>query len=72
MDENALNQICQQVYRQFPELKGVRPKVKAHTGGQKLVIFDGKATTASGKAISRTVRVVVGENGKVIKISTSR
>jgi len=72
MEDKALNQICQSVYRKFPELKGARPSVKSQTTGNYLLIFSGKAKTEDGKTISRTVRVTASETGKIIKMSTSR
>jgi len=41
MEEKALNQVCQSVYRKFPELHGVRPSVKSQTTGNFLLIFRG-------------------------------
>jgi hypothetical protein len=72
MDNHALQSICDQIYSRFPEVKGVRPKVSSYTGTQVLLIFTGKATTADGKSLSRTVRVVASEDGKIGKVTTSR
>lgn len=72
MEEKALNQVCQSVFRKFPELKGTRPSVKSQTTGNFLLVFSGKAKTEDGMTISRTVRVTASETGKIIKMSTSR
>lgn len=72
MEEKALSQVCQSVYRKFPELKGARPSVKNQTTGNFLLVFSGKAKTEDGLTISRTVRVTASESGKIIKMSTSR
>ncbi len=72
MDSSALDRVCQSVYRQFPELRGVRPSVKSQSGGNSLLIFSGHAKTADGKSLSRTVRVTAAENGNILKLSTSR
>jgi len=72
MEEHIINSVSSQIYRQFPEVHGSRPKVKALTATQSLLIFEGKAKTADGKQISRAVRVVVDENGKIVKVTTSR
>jgi hypothetical protein len=37
-----------------------------------LLVFQGYRATADGKAINRIVRVVVSEQGKIIKVTTSR
>lgn len=72
MEDKALHQVCQAVYRQFPDLKGVRPSVKAQSGDHFQLIFKGSAKTEDGKALSRTVRVTASDSGKIIKLSTSR
>lgn len=36
------------------------------------LIFHGKALTENGKSLPRTVRVVANEDGKILKLSTSR
>ena len=69
---DAIEKACNQVYRQFPELSGTRPSVKKYGRGGKLLIFSGKATTADGRSMTRTVRVVVDENGSIGKMTTSR
>jgi len=71
MDKQAIQSICVQVYRRFPELKGRSPQVKT-IGDNQLLIFQATAKTADGHALPRTVRVVVNPAGKVIKITTSR
>jgi len=75
MDENTLTSICEQVYHRFPEVKGVRPKLQPMSKGptsQHILIFSGKASGENGKTIQRVVRVVVGDNGKIVKMSTSK
>jgi hypothetical protein len=72
MEEKAINQVCQSVYRKFPELQGARPSVKSQTTGNFLLVFSSKGKTEDGKSITRTVRVTASESGKIIKLSTSR
>lgn len=71
MESSAIDHVCQAVYRQFPELRGVRPSVRA-SGGQYLLIFSGKVKTADGKTLPRTVRATASESGSILKLSTSR
>ena len=72
MDNHALQSICDEIYRKFPEVNGARPRVSAYSESKVLLIFNGKATTADGKTLSRTVRVVASEDGKIDKVTTSR
>lgn len=72
MDSGALNQVCQSVYRKFPELKGVKPSVKDQATGNVQLVFKGSAKTEDGHSLGRTVRVTATEAGKIVKLSTSR
>jgi hypothetical protein len=71
MEPSAIDRVCQSVYRQFPELKGVRPSVR-ESGMTFLLIFSGKVKTADGKTLPRTVRATANEQGNIVKLSTSR
>jgi hypothetical protein len=78
MDTKIIKIISDQVYRRFPEVTGSKPKVRLQTKSETaatttyLLTFSGKAVTANGKSIPRYVRVVANENGKIIKMTTSR
>ena len=75
--------IAQQVYRQFPDIKGALPTVQnqlaakaSKTPGAQaphfLLTFKGRGQGPGGHSIVRIVRVVADERGKVLKISTSK
>jgi hypothetical protein len=78
MDDKHLESVCKQIYKRFPEISGNHPKVQAQNTPsgegkvQYLLVFQGYRATADGKAINRIVRVVVSEQGKIIKVTTSR
>jgi hypothetical protein len=85
MDQKLLQTVSQEVYRRFPELIGRRPRVQAIRPGQNrsngdsfpedakhLLVFSARATTSTGKQMPYIVRVVVNEQGKILKISSSR
>ena len=72
MEEKALSQVCQSVYRKFPELKGVKPSVKSQEGGNSALVFKGSVKTEDGKNLARIVRVTASDSGKILKLSTSR
>ena len=84
MDAKLLQTISQEIYHRFPDLRGRRPRVQAVKPGQTrsaglastnnasyLLVYSGRATTSTGKQMPYTVRVVVNEQGKILKISTS-
>ena len=72
MQKELIDEICKDIYRQFPEVDGKKPKVRAQGSSHSLLIFHGAAETADGRRIPRTVRVVVDNNGSVTKVTTSR
>lgn len=71
MERQVINAICQQVNRKFPETKGVQPKVTERPNDQFLLVFKSSVTTADGRSLPRTVRVVADADGKIIKMTTS-
>jgi hypothetical protein len=76
MDPKIIQKVSSRIYRQFPEVAGAAPRCRSlstpsSTTGYVLT-YQGKAAAAGGKSISRIVRVTVDENGKIIKITTSR
>jgi len=72
MDSKVKTIVCAAVYRQFPEVKGDVPQVKTLPGDKYQFVFHGKGQTEDGKSLPRTVRVVADEDGRILKLSTSR
>jgi hypothetical protein len=81
MDKKLVNSISRQIYKQFPEFDGKKPKVRRRTSpksnhsNQKityLLTYQGTSKVQGGKTINRYVRVVADQNGKIIKTTTSR
>jgi len=77
MESKTLSVVCSQIYRRFPEMNGIRPKVQTQDlpdqkGQNYLLVFRTTALTANGKSLPRIVRATVDEKGKIIKVTTSR
>ena len=79
MNQKIINQISKSVYKQFPEVRGTRPKIKQQPQAKALKVdpnyvltYRTMASLGNGKRIPRQVRVVANRNGKIIRISTSR
>lgn len=72
MNQQTIEKICVKVNKRFPETLKKKPKVKPYNEDLFLLIFNFKATTADGRIMPRTVRVIANEQGKIIKITTSR
>jgi len=80
MKAELLDQISKQIHRRYPEFNGIRPKARLQTppeGSRNpaktyLVTFSKKVALGDGKTMNRTLRVVTDENGKILKVTTSR
>ena len=72
MDTKILQQLCNSIYRQFPDLNGEKPTVRNQGTDKQLLIFKGYATTVDGNRLPRTVRVVAAHDGSILKLTTSR
>ncbi|MBN2085563.1 MAG: hypothetical protein JW748_10105 [Anaerolineales bacterium] len=70
IENSAVEKISQRVYREYPEMRGTRPSI---TSGDKrcTLVYKARVQTPAG-TMSRVVRVVTDENGRVAKISTSK
>jgi hypothetical protein len=64
--------VCGEVYTKFPAVNGCKPKVSPYSTDQYLLIFQEVRTKASKQPISTTVRAVVTDKGKIVKLTTSR
>lgn len=83
MDPALLAKIIAQIHRRFPEFAGSQPTVRQQNAPQPksasvaqtyLLTFRGtaQAGASGGKTFPRSVRVVVSDKGKILKITTSR
>jgi hypothetical protein len=79
MNSRTVNSIAQQIRHQFPEVGGQNPSVRAQAGAKMpgnsatyLLTFKGEAKGSGGPSFARTVRVVANEDGRILKVTTSR
>jgi len=85
MESKIVDKIANTVYGKFPEVAGVKPKVRKQPlpNSQKskssdpdkqnyLLTFNKKVKGPKGQTIPRYVRVVASLKGKIIKITTSK
>jgi hypothetical protein len=73
----SISKVKKEVSRKFPEMAGVKPTVRKQEmeksrDEQYLLTFKGKADLPGGRKISRVVRVVADERGRILKLSTSK
>ncbi|MCW5887807.1 MAG: hypothetical protein KIT07_06750 [Anaerolineales bacterium] len=77
MDARIVGVIAKQIHRQFPELAGEPPSVRAQAGAKGsagatyLLTFKGRPV-AQGPNLAPTVRVVANTQGHILKVTTSR
>jgi len=76
VDQATIQKITRSVGKKFPEMNRVKPSVRKQSSGkgndQFLLTYKGKADLPGGRKISRIVRVVADERGRIIKMSTSK
>jgi hypothetical protein len=85
MQPETIKSVSKKIYRRFPEMADVKPKVSKRKAPQTnskpatsspaptyLLTFQTKVKGPRGENIPRWVRVVTNETGKIIKITTSR
>lgn len=77
MDRSTLSKLCKQVASKFPEVMGVSPSIKRETKSSNgvaryVLTFKGHAALPGGKKIRRIVRVVADEDGRILRMSTSK
>ncbi len=71
LQAEAIERVSKQVVRDYPEMRGARPSISGQ-GTNFVLTYRGKVRTSSGAEMSRIVRATADEDGRVIKISTSK
>jgi hypothetical protein len=80
MNDKTIEDVCKEVYKRFPEMRGIKPKIQPyrpsgkHSAGdssKSLLVLQGSGLTDSNKTIAFIVRVVVNTEGKILRMSMS-
>lgn len=72
MDTALIDRICREVYRKYPEVSGIKPRVRATAEGPTSLIFEVRVQTADGHPMRRIVRASVSPEGRILKMSASK
>jgi len=74
MDKETVQKITKRVYSRYPGMKGSKPKIKhsKSAGGNYVLTYNTVVEGPGGRPINMFVRVVAEENGKIIRMSTSK
>jgi hypothetical protein len=85
MDPKTIETLIKNIHRRFPEVTGIKPKVRkqpipksgqthSNKSGEQnyLLTFQTVVQGPGGQKIPRSIRVVATPQGKIVKISTSK
>lgn len=77
MDAKKIRAIVQMIYQRYPSLRGISPQVReifVPAIGQKrfTITFRNTSITENNKRIPKWIRATVNEQGKILKISSSK
>jgi hypothetical protein len=72
IDSDILKKVCGEVYSKFPAINGCKPKISSYSTNHYLLIFHESGEKTNKQPVSITVRAVVTDKGKVVKLTTSR
>jgi hypothetical protein len=77
VNDRLISKIQRHVARSYPEMKDAKPSVKRKGGtgdGEERfqLTFKAQAEVPGGRKMSRVVRVVADEHGKVLRMSSSK
>jgi len=81
LNQKVIQAVSREIYRRFPEVKGKQPRVQVRSASKGrsifsprptyLLTFRGQATTSTNKTLHYWVRVVIDDQGKILKITMS-
>jgi hypothetical protein len=81
MESQKIRFVCQEVYRRYPEVRDIKPSIKANDNKTNkgltaqttyiLTFTNSNVSDRKKSPVSVWVRVVVDQQGKIIKISSS-
>jgi len=72
MSNELTQKVNQEIYKKFPNMAGVNPKITWQPGDKILFIYKSSGELPGGKTLSQVIRVVVNSNGEVCQITSSR
>ncbi len=81
MDQKAIQSVCREVYRLYPQVAGKKPDVKRQTSSSEtkspekdryLLVFSKIGSKSTNTPVSIFVRVTADGHGRILKISSSK
>lgn len=72
MDRSTLQKVIKSINASYPKTRSCTPKVSKQADGRNLIVFSYCDTLPGSKSIQQSLRVVVDDQGRILKKSTSR
>jgi hypothetical protein len=72
MCKEITDNVNREIYKKFPNIAGISPKIIRQPGDKFLLIYNASGELPGGKVINQVIRVVCDSNGEVTKITSSR
>lgn len=72
MCKEITDKVNRDIYKKYPNLVGISPKIIRQPGDKLLLIYNASGELPGGKVINQVIRVVCDSHGEVIKITSSR
>lgn len=80
IERSLIKAINLQIYKRFPEVSGKNPRIQKRKSDQPqtqekqtyLLTYNGQVQLSAERLLPRSIRVVVDEDGNILKITTSR
>lgn len=70
--ERLIKAVRSTIAKDYPDFAAARPQVSERSDGTFLLTYTAGHKTEDGLTLRSSLRVVADENGKILKISTSR
>ena len=72
MKPQAIKKVTEHVISKYPKLEGRHPKITEQAEGKYLFVFNYTDELPGNRKIENIVRVVSDEDGKILKMSSSK
>jgi hypothetical protein len=72
MDNTILQKVIKSIQSEYPKTRACTPRVSKQADGRNLITFSFCDTLPGSKSIPQSLRIVVDDQGNIIKKSSSR
>jgi len=72
MDNVTIQKVINTIYSEYPKTRGGSPRISRQADERNLLVFSFFDTLPGSKSIQQNLRVVVDDQGRILKKSISR